>query len=151
LAEKLTDIQADIAQYEDNLRDTEAKINDAKKRRADIARQVEEIQRQPTKFKPAQVDQCLLDLDELQEKSTGFVERSQTLDEKVDAKNRELLDLISACDERQKLNDKIKVLGSEFDEDLSQCQEVVTKLPVFIKQMKRTIGEMRESQEDDEG
>ena len=98
MAEKLTDIQADVAQHEENLRDTEAKINDAKKRRADIARQVEEIQRQPTKFKPAQVDQCLLDLDELQEKSTGFVERSQNLDEKVDAKNRELLDLISACD-----------------------------------------------------
>lgn len=35
----------------------------------------------------------------------------------------------------------------EFDEDLGQCREILDKLPVFIKQVKRTVTEMRESAE----
>lgn len=62
-------MQSEVGLFEDNLRELDTKIQDAKKRRGEIVRQVEDMQKQPTKFKPSQVDTCLLNLDELSDRS----------------------------------------------------------------------------------
>ena len=99
----------------------------------------------PTKFKPAQVDSCLITLDDLKDKSAALTERLESNDSKIDRKTRDLTDLLACYDAKQGLHGQIKVTELEFDDEMAQLRELLDRFPPYIKQMKRTVTEMKES------
>lgn len=99
----------------------------------------------PTKFKPAQVDTCLITLDDLNDKSAALTERLESNDAKIDRKTRDLTDLLASYDAKQGLHGQIKVTELEFDDEMAQLRELLDRFPPYIKQLKRTVTEMKES------
>lgn len=54
--------------FDDSLKDLDGKIQDMRKKKTELKRQVDEIVRTPTKFKPHNVDTLLATLDEQRDK-----------------------------------------------------------------------------------
>ena len=103
LLEKLNEIQAETNPLDDIIGELDTKLNDQKRKKADAKKQIEDMMKGVSKFKPSQLDGMLASLEELKDKNCWISEKLQGADGKLDQKLQELEDLVANCDTKQEL------------------------------------------------
>lgn len=72
------------------------------------------------------------------------------MDKLIDQKILEFEALLQSSTSKQELGANIQELNQEIDQEVTHLQELLDKLPTFIKKLKATVLEMREGTNEDD-
>lgn len=144
LLEKLAEMAVDAAEIATSMDELETRIADQKRRRNEAKKRLDEMGRNMGKFQPSQVDDLLLSLDELADKSGACNEKLRVTDTELVDKVKELEECLANCDTKQGLQGRLQETEREVEDDLTQLRELLDRLPPFARQLRRTATEMKE-------
>ena len=86
LLEKLRDMADEALVYEKDLSDIDNKLKDYKRKKGEAKKAIDEIEKNPNKFTPSQIDNMLTNLDDIQEKSKNNDEKMINTNKVIESK-----------------------------------------------------------------
>lgn len=127
---------------EKDLSDIDRKIDDIKRKKGELAKQLDGIKQDPDRVKPQQIEALLLSIDEIIDKAEQHNDqlRNKIIPAEDDMLNQ-LNYLVDQSEQRQDLLHKTDVLDRDIKENLEKYKDLMSRLPDTVDQMINTYQE----------
>lgn len=89
--------------YEKDLSDIDNKLKDYKRKKGEAKKAIDEIEKNPNKFTPSQIDNMLTNLDDIQEKSKNNDEKMINTNKVIESKIQDLEKLLENNESKKTL------------------------------------------------
>lgn len=144
MLDKLAELQVEDFQIEKDIDDHEQRVKDLKKKKTDAKKVLDEITKNTGNFTVSQIDNLLNNLDDIQERANNVDDKLNATNALVERKIQDLEALLQSSSEKRELVAQIQESSLEVDDDLNNLGKLLEKLPGSISALKRTILEMKE-------
>ena len=142
LSEKLQELTDEVFLFEKEITEADGKLKDQLKKCQDAKKVVFDIDKEPERYLPHQLDNMLSNLEEIEEKVNSNRDRLTKADASVKAKIDDLQKLLESSDSKKELLGLIDELSTDVNTDLVKLQNELDKFPGLLEAIEVTLGQM---------